>query len=116
MLLDSSFFLRCTVTQTTYQSNQFKCSYDLICDTIAKCLKAIGGITKREPTPFTDEDAAKRPDIEWLIDDHMIFFDVSVTHPLDPTIRDEAATKQLAAALDRIKKPKIPTNKPERGC
>ena len=80
-----------------------KLRHDLICDTIAKCLKAIGGITKREPTPFTDEDVAKRPDVEWLIDGRRIFFDVSIIHPLNPTIRDKAATKQLAAALDREK-------------
>ena len=56
----------------------------------------IGGLAHLEPNPFAD--TSKRPDIEWYIDGRRIYFDVSVTHPLNSTVVQKAAHKQLAAA------------------
>lgn len=72
--------------------------HNLIRNTIERTMTNIGGVANREPNPFAD--TRKRPDIEWFIDGRRIFFDVSVTHPLNSTIVVKAAHKQLAAADD----------------
>ena len=67
-----------------------------------RALNRIAGYARREPKPF--DKSQQRPDIEWHVDGRRIYFDVSLTHPLNSTIVAQAARKQLAAASAREKK------------
>ena len=79
--------------------SEVKARHNLICKSIASALNSIAGYAMREPNPFQDNN--KRPDIEWHVDGRRIYLDVSVTHPLNPSVVAKAARWQLAAAAQR---------------
>ena len=79
--------------------NEVRARHNLICDAIVRALNRIGGYARREPKPFNKNQ--QRPDIEWHIDGRRLYFDVSLTHPLNSTIVATAARVQLAAASKR---------------
>ena len=82
-------------------NNEVYARHNLIRNTVERTMTNIGGVTCREPNPF--QDTNKRPDIEWIIDGRRIYFDISVTHPLNSTIVAKAANKKLAAAEHKEK-------------